>query len=268
MQPKVTKIKAQRRRGRYNVYLNGRYAFPISEDVLIHYRIFKGKVVSPELKNKLIQADQIAKLYSRAVSFLEHHLRTEREIRRKLRKWTDDQPKITRVIDKLKRLNLVDDQNYADCYVRTVVREQKYGPQVIKRKLSLKGVANDQIAGALTNFYPPRAVLKNAVRQAKRQFRHYYRDAFRRRIQKLRTNLARKGYPFDVISSAIAQADFRVDPKQQENLLNQRARLAWRRYRNRNRQQRCFKTKRYLFRQGFSIDQINPILNKIADQNR
>ena len=137
MQPKVTKIKVQRRRGRYNVYLNGRYAFPISEDVLIHYRIFKGKVVSPELKNKLIQADQIAKLYSRAVSFLEHHLRTEREIRRKLRKWTDDQPKITRVIDKLKRLNLVDELRRllrSDRSSRAKVRSPSY-----KTKTQFKG---------------------------------------------------------------------------------------------------------------------------------
>jgi hypothetical protein len=34
----ITKIEAQQRAGRYNIYVNGRYAFPVSEDVLIRYR--------------------------------------------------------------------------------------------------------------------------------------------------------------------------------------------------------------------------------------
>lgn len=34
----ITKIEAQKRKGRFNVYVDGQYAFPISEEVLIKYR--------------------------------------------------------------------------------------------------------------------------------------------------------------------------------------------------------------------------------------
>lgn len=36
---KVTKIVAQKRAGRYNIYLDEQYAFPIGESVMIKFRV-------------------------------------------------------------------------------------------------------------------------------------------------------------------------------------------------------------------------------------
>ena len=39
---KVTKIQAQKRKGRYNVFLDGQYAFPVAETTLIEFRLMNG----------------------------------------------------------------------------------------------------------------------------------------------------------------------------------------------------------------------------------
>ena len=39
---KISKIEAQKRKGRYNIYLDGKYAFPVAESVLIQFRLMKG----------------------------------------------------------------------------------------------------------------------------------------------------------------------------------------------------------------------------------
>ena len=63
MASKITMIEAQKRKGRFNVYVDGAYAFPISENVMIKYRIFKGMEIDDELKEELVNADDISKLY-------------------------------------------------------------------------------------------------------------------------------------------------------------------------------------------------------------
>ncbi|EPC72337.1 regulatory protein RecX, partial [Lacticaseibacillus paracasei subsp. paracasei Lpp71] len=35
----ITKITAQKRRGRYNIFIDGTYAFPVSETTLVDYRL-------------------------------------------------------------------------------------------------------------------------------------------------------------------------------------------------------------------------------------
>ena len=45
---KISKITAQQRRGRYNVYLDGKYAFPVAESVLVKFRLMKGQELTKE----------------------------------------------------------------------------------------------------------------------------------------------------------------------------------------------------------------------------
>ncbi|MSE22192.1 recombinase RecX, partial [Lactobacillus parabuchneri] len=94
----ITKIEAQKRKGRFNVYVDGQYAFPISEEVLIKYRVFKGMEVDDQLIDKLKNADNISKLHSRALNYLAHNLRTEYEVRDKLADLSDDPEAINQVI--------------------------------------------------------------------------------------------------------------------------------------------------------------------------
>ena len=58
---KITKIEAQKRKGRYNVYLDGQYAFPVAESVLIKYRLMKGMELDQNQIAQVTTDDQIAK---------------------------------------------------------------------------------------------------------------------------------------------------------------------------------------------------------------
>ena len=39
MVKKITMIQTQKKVGRFNIYINNKYAFPVSESVLIKYRL-------------------------------------------------------------------------------------------------------------------------------------------------------------------------------------------------------------------------------------
>src|SRR5699024_12419103 len=78
---KITSIKAQKREGRYNIYIDGEYAFPVAESVLVKYMLTKGMTVSKELQKKLETEDNFSKSYTRALNYLCYRLRTEKQIR-------------------------------------------------------------------------------------------------------------------------------------------------------------------------------------------
>lgn len=252
-------IKTQKRRGRYNVYVNGRYAFPMSERVMLKYHVFKGKSVSQALQKRLIAADRWARLYDQALRFVARRLRTKREVREYLGKQTDDSALIDRIIKKLAALHLVDDQHYANCYVRTELSNGNHGPLIIGRRLKLRGVAGVWIRNAIQKFYPRSRVMDNGLRQARKLFRRH-RDSFRNNLQKTKAGLVRKGYSFDEVERIMKRANFRPNVNAQHQLLVKKAESAWQRYDRDPMVKREYKVKGYLARKGFDFDEINSVV--------
>lgn len=173
----ITKIEAQKRRGRYNIYLDGQYAFPVSEAVLVQFRLAKGMMLSQQQQEQIGEADQASQAYQLALNYLSHQLRTEFEIRHYLKE--HDIPLAVRhsVVQRLQELRLLDDQNYADSYVRTAKLTTDKGPTVIRQKLKQKGVADLQIEAALDQYTPAEQV-ENGLKIAQKLAQHYQRQSF------------------------------------------------------------------------------------------
>ncbi|MDD6865190.1 MAG: recombination regulator RecX, partial [Lactobacillus sp.] len=62
---KISKIEAQKRPGRYNIYLDGKYAFSVAESVLIKYRLMKGMELDQSQLKAMTNDDEIAKAYNK-----------------------------------------------------------------------------------------------------------------------------------------------------------------------------------------------------------
>ena len=71
---KISKIEAQKRRGRYNVYLDGKYAFPVAESVLVKFRLMKGMELTKEQVQTITTADQQAHAYSKILDYLSYQI--------------------------------------------------------------------------------------------------------------------------------------------------------------------------------------------------
>lgn len=262
MESKITMIEAQKRKGRFNVYIDGQYAFPISENVMIKYRIFKGMEVDDELRNELINADSISKLYTKAINFLSHQLRTENEVVAKLRDFSEDEEHIAAVMAKLVELNLVNDQSYADSYVRTEVKKQDKGPKNVFFKLKEKKIDENIINNSLSNFYSYDEMIENCRVQATKIFNKHKRDAFKNRLDKTKISLMQKGYSMDAILEVMEELDFQPDEDDQLALLRQQGDKIWQRNRKYSGLERVMKTKQALYRKGFDMDDISSFIDQ------
>ena len=60
MKQKITSITAQKRPGRFNVFLDGNYAFSVSEEVLVKFQLAKGKELDSADLEEIFEADDLA----------------------------------------------------------------------------------------------------------------------------------------------------------------------------------------------------------------
>lgn len=88
----------------------------------------------------------------RAVKYLVLALRTEQEVKNKLRKLNVDEDIITEVTEYLKSINYIDDEKYVEAYLRQSQNIPKYSVYEIKMKLIQKGINKELIQNKLEEF--------------------------------------------------------------------------------------------------------------------
>lgn len=88
----------------------------------------------------------------KAVKYLVLALRTEEEVKNKLRKLNVDEDVINDVTDYLKSIGYIDDSKYVDAYLRQCISIPKYSKYEIRMKLLQKGIDKNLIADKLNDF--------------------------------------------------------------------------------------------------------------------
>ena len=88
----------------------------------------------------------------KAVKYLVLSLRTEEEVKNKLRKLNVEEDIICEVTEYLKGIGYIDDSKYIDAYLRQCVSIPKYSVYEIKMKLIQKGINKNLLFEKLSEF--------------------------------------------------------------------------------------------------------------------
>lgn len=260
----ITKISAQKRKGRYNVYLGGEYAFPIAEALLVKHLLRKGMLISEEFQKQLEVEDNFAKAYTRALNYLSYKMRTEQEIRDDLAEH-EFLAQADAVVDKLKEQNLINDLEYAKSYVRTAARVNRKGPRVIAQDLTERGVDDQSIQVAQVEYDLSEQV-ENACALIKKRMKKRNKTSERQRMQKLNNYLFKKGYTNEVINLAFDEMEPEVDEDEEYDALVKQGEKALRRYSRKTQGYELHqKTKAFLYSKGFKRELIERFMTEKVD---
>ena len=197
---KITKLEKKKRL--YLMELDNDDKCYITEDTIVHFMLSKDKAISTE---ELIEIQGFAQ-FSYGKNLALYHLsfkaRTEKEVREYLKKYDLDEKIISQVIANLKEDNWINDRQYAYSIINANQLSGDKGPYVLAQKLSQKGVAKSTIEGVLKDF----DYTEVAQRVAKKQYAKYARKYEGYELkQRLTQVLARKGYDFSDIASALRE---------------------------------------------------------------
>ena len=112
--PIITKISTQKRKGRYNIFIDNEYAFSVSERTLAEKRLLKGTELSLEDIEKIKKAEADSHALQLAMSYLSYQPRSVYEVLTYLNKQGISPEASQSAIENLIGLNYLDDNNFAN----------------------------------------------------------------------------------------------------------------------------------------------------------
>ena len=158
--------------------------------------------------------EQMSKLRERAQSLCVWHLgrgpRTEKELRSAMTRKGVPSEMADDVLAKLAGFGYVNDEQFADNFVRSRHTNMRKGASVIRQELRRKGI-DDEVAAHALEQITEESEREAATTLVTRKLRSTQSLEPAKRVQRLVAMLARKGYPpglcFQVVREAIADEE-------------------------------------------------------------
>ena len=215
----VTSLSPQvRDLDRVNVYIDGKYDFSLDISQVVDLGIKAGQVLSKEELANLKQESEFGKIYARALEYVLMRPRSSSEVRDYLyrktlaRKYKNrktgklaEKPGVAktvaeRVFAKLQARGYIDDQKFANWWVEN--RHQIKGVSMRKlcSELAAKGIAQTVIDSVIADS--SRNDIDELAKVIAKKRRRYSDE------QKFMQYLARQGFSFDDIKTALYREDY------------------------------------------------------------
>lgn len=136
----------------YNVFLSNGEVITLCEKVITENELLFKKDIDKELYNKLINDNNIYVYTDMCIKYIAIRLRSIKEIKDYLLKKNIDINYIDRVIDKLIKLNYLDDDRFTNAYIKDKLMFTNCGDFKIKMELNKLGVEENIINKYVSNI--------------------------------------------------------------------------------------------------------------------
>ncbi len=209
--PNISALEPQKRHpNRLNVFVDGQFIIGVGEQVAADLGLRVGREMTPEKLREVAGAEEVHKATEAALRLLEVRARAKREIETRLTQKGYEDGVIAQVTEKLTRLALLDDAQFAAQWVEAKTRpggSRPVGRRRITQELFQKGVGKDQIDEAV-EAVTDEAELALAQAAARKKVRQVPadRDALQAERQKLMGFLQRRGFGWEVVKRVTREA--------------------------------------------------------------
>jgi regulatory protein len=203
----ITAMTVQRHQPtRVSVFLDGAFAFGISQELVREWGLWVGGCLSVEDQVRLRTADQLLAAQVTALQYLAARPRTAHEVWQKLRRSGVADQVTEQVIARLQARGALDDTAYAHAYLTSRLASRGYGPQRLRRELQQRGISGALVEEAVQQDLAVEDVLAAARTQAAKRWPRLARatDLVERR-QKLWAFLCRRGFPAAIVQQVLTE---------------------------------------------------------------
>jgi regulatory protein len=198
---KITAIKQQQRlKDRYSIYVEGKYAFSVSESALIELKLASGQEVDAAQLDSYKQLSAEDKAYNMVLRYVAIRPRSVGELRDYFRRKKISEDSGQQLLNKLSNIGLVDDEAFARSWVENRRLLKPVSRRRLQQELTQKRVSDDIITAVLSEdaeVTDESEVLRQLVAKKRRQTKYQQDET------KLMQYLARQGFSYDAIKAAI-----------------------------------------------------------------
>lgn len=198
---RITSIK-RKGRGRYSVFLDGCFAFSVSDESIVKFGLCVHDVLDSAMQDKLIDLEQEEQALNCALQILSYRPRSTSEIDEKLRSKGFSSKTRENVLVKLINAGYLDDVRFAELWVNYRIQEDNMGSQRIRRELLQKGISREIIDSSLEHM-SFKDEFNNAMTVAEKRLPRYKNVSSDVRKRRLVHFLLRRGFSCEVATKVL-----------------------------------------------------------------
>lgn len=178
----------------------------LSEDTIVTHRILKGSTFTEDEWEAIKEGKTKANAWDRVLNYLSFQARSEKEIITYLENLKIEESAIAEIIERLKSLDLVNDERMASSLVSSYKNSNK-GPYLIREKLTQKGIDESIINQALRSYTSAEEEtnIQNVIKKEQRLRNSY--PVFKQK-KMIYEKLLRDGFSMELVTKVIEETTF------------------------------------------------------------
>jgi regulatory protein len=198
---KITKIEKQKKRkDRFNIYTDDEFVCGLSENTIIDEALAIGQEIDQKEIEKLVEKDQSAKAFDKAIRFLGYRARTKKEVYDKLLAKEFDEKVIKKTIGKLKEMGYLSDIEFTKSWVKDRIATKPEGKKLLQIELRQKGIEEKMAKEQLEKLVDEKTEVAMAQKALNKALKQYNKLPSREKRQKITSYLARRGFDWQLIN--------------------------------------------------------------------
>lgn len=203
MSMRITALEQQvKNPERVNLYIDGKFALGISAELMLKMNLHLDQELSTADLEALQNEETRQQAVERAINYLSFRPRSQEEVRRYLRKKETPPDIIEAVLERLQRLDYLDDRSFASFWVESRERFNPRGSQALRNELRMKGVEREIVDETVDDEHDEEFALRAASRKAALLLQTPDIDyaTFRNRLGGF---LQRRGFSYEIVARVV-----------------------------------------------------------------
>ena len=137
---------------KYKIILDNGEVITANDHVIVNSNILYKKKLTPKELTELQNQTAYYENYDKTLKMISRKIRSEYEIKKHLKNNNVSDDDIAKIISKLKEINLINDELFAQSYTNDKINLTLDGPYKIKKQLEDNHINQTYIENALSNF--------------------------------------------------------------------------------------------------------------------
>jgi len=211
--PQITAVTPQKKKpSKYNIFLDGHFAFGIEAESLIKHKLKAGQNLSQEEIKGIIKENKLGNLVNKSLNFLSYRPRSQKEVEDYLAKKIAAAEEIKfsqakasslvpEVIAKLKKYKYINDYDFAKWWFESRLKSNPKGPRLIEMELRGKNIDGLIIEKVLKSFSNQKSVALKSLEKKLPRFKKLPEMEFKKKVY---AHLLSRGFELEIIQETIA----------------------------------------------------------------
>ncbi len=200
--PRITKISQQNNKNRVNLFLDGKFAFALDLENFVKLGLKVGLELNEVEVQKITSEGEFSQVFQKLLNFATLRPRSYKEVSDWLKRKKVRESFQKKLINKLKKLDLLDDARFARWWVEERREFRPRSKKALYSELFKKGIDKNIIKQTLEETGIDEISLAKRDLEKRKTKWTKYTDIYERK-QKQMEYLARKGYGWDVIKKVV-----------------------------------------------------------------